>query len=47
MLIGIIADLHANLEASRAVFAELDGIKPDTVVCLGDVAGYKREPETR
>jgi len=44
MLIGIIADLHANLEATRAVFDELDRIAPDKIVCLGDLAGYNANP---
>jgi len=44
MLIGIIADLHANLEATRAVFDELDRIGPDRIVCLGDLAGYNANP---
>jgi len=44
MLIGIIADLHANLEATRAVFKELDQRKPDKVFCLGDLSGYNSEP---
>ncbi len=44
MLIGIIADLHANLEATLAVFERLDEIGPDTVVCLGDLVGYNANP---
>jgi len=44
MLIGIISDLHANLEATQAVFAKLDAIGPDRIVCLGDVAGYGANP---
>lgn len=44
MLFGIIADLHANLEATLAVFNELDKIGPDGLVCLGDLAGYNANP---
>jgi diadenosine tetraphosphatase ApaH/serine/threonine PP2A family protein phosphatase len=44
MLIGIIADLHANLEATRAVLQELDRVGPKRVICLGDVAGYYADP---
>jgi diadenosine tetraphosphatase ApaH/serine/threonine PP2A family protein phosphatase len=44
MLIGIIADLHANLEATLAVFDRLDGIGPDRIVCLGDLVGYNADP---
>jgi diadenosine tetraphosphatase ApaH/serine/threonine PP2A family protein phosphatase len=44
MLIGIVTDIHANLEAAVAVFDELDTVKPDKIVCLGDVAGYNANP---
>lgn len=44
MLLAIIADLHANLEASQAVFAQLDEIRPDRVICLGDITGYYSNP---
>ncbi len=44
MLIGIIADLHANLEATRAVFDKLDELGPDRIICLGDLAGYNANP---
>lgn len=44
MLLGIIADLHANLEASEAVLRQLDAMRPDRVICLGDVTGYYANP---
>lgn len=44
MLVGIIADLHANLEATQAVLREIDRIRPDRVVCLGDITGYYANP---
>jgi len=44
MLIGIISDLHANLEATLAVLGKLEAIAPDQIVCLGDVAGYNANP---
>lgn len=44
MRLGVIADLHSNLEATRAVFAVLDEIQPDAIVCLGDLAGYNASP---
>jgi len=43
MRIAIIADLHANLEATQAVFKEIDNRSPDKVFCLGDLAGYNTE----
>ena len=44
MLIAIIADLHANLEAVTAVLAEIERRRPDKVFCLGDLAGYNANP---
>ena len=44
MLVGIIADLHANLEATRAVLKELDRVNPDQIICLGDITGYYANP---
>jgi predicted phosphodiesterase len=40
--IGIVSDIHGNLEAFRAV---LDAIQPfDQLWCLGDVVGYGPDP---
>lgn len=44
MLIAIIADLHSNLEATEAVFNEIDKRNPDRIVCLGDLTGYNASP---
>ncbi len=44
MLIAIITDLHANLEATQAVFREIDKRKPDHIICLGDLTGYNANP---
>lgn len=44
MLVGIIADLHANLEATQAVLHQLDLIRPKKIVCLGDITGYYANP---
>ncbi|HIJ73259.1 MAG TPA: metallophosphoesterase, partial [Candidatus Hydrogenedentes bacterium] len=44
MLVAIIADLHANLEAVEAVFREIDRRNPDKVFCLGDLTGYNSDP---
>ena len=42
---ALIADLHANLEATEAVLADIDrqGIKE--IVCLGDIVGYGPDPD--
>lgn len=39
----IVADLHSNLEALRAVLKDAEG-QYDEVVCCGDVAGYGGSP---
>jgi diadenosine tetraphosphatase ApaH/serine/threonine PP2A family protein phosphatase len=40
MRIGIISDIHANLEALTQSLAALERHRPDKVICLGDVVGY-------
>jgi diadenosine tetraphosphatase ApaH/serine/threonine PP2A family protein phosphatase len=40
MRIGIISDIHSNLEALSQALAALERHRPDRVVCLGDVVGY-------
>lgn len=44
MRIGVISDVHANLEALDAVLAEIDRECPDALVCLGDFVGYGPDP---
>jgi predicted phosphodiesterase len=41
---GIIADIHANLEALEKCFTFLEGEKVDEILCLGDVIGYNADP---
>jgi predicted phosphodiesterase len=38
MKIGILADIHSNLEALQVALEKLAGV--DRIVCLGDVVGY-------
>lgn len=45
MKIGVISDIHGNLEAFRAVLEDMDGQELDEIVCLGDNVGYGPEPE--
>lgn len=45
MRIGIISDIHANLEAFQRVLEDLDMQQPDRVFCCGDSVGYGPEPE--
>ena len=42
MTYGLISDIHGNLEALKAVLAELAGV--DGFVCLGDTVGYGPDP---
>ena len=44
MKIGIIADIHSNLEALDAVLSALKKEKVDRTICLGDVVGYGPDP---
>jgi putative phosphoesterase len=44
MRIAIISDIHANLPALEAVWADLDAQEPDAVFCLGDLVGYGAHP---
>ena len=43
MRYAILSDVHANLEALRAVLADAEG-RVDGVLCLGDVVGYGADP---
>ncbi len=45
MKIGIISDIHANLEACKRVLDDIDLQQPDRVFCCGDSIGYGPEPE--
>lgn len=40
----ILSDLHANLEATRAVLADATVRGYDRAVCLGDIVGYGASP---
>ena len=43
-MLAIISDLHANVEALTAVFADIAQQKVDKIYCLGDVVGYGPDP---
>lgn len=45
MRIAIIADIHANLPALRAVLDDIDAIACDAVYCVGDVVGRGPHPD--
>ena len=44
MKIGLISDIHGNLEALTAVLRSLEERKVDRLYCLGDVVGYGANP---
>jgi predicted phosphodiesterase len=44
MRIALFSDIHANLPALEAFFADLDTRKPDAIYCLGDLVGYNIWP---
>ncbi|NOR04788.1 MAG: metallophosphoesterase [Deltaproteobacteria bacterium] len=45
MRLGIISDIHGNLEALKQVLADIDQSELNGVACLGDNIGYGPEPE--
>lgn len=44
MVHAIVSDIHGNLEALEAVLADLESVRPASVVCLGDFVGYGASP---
>jgi predicted phosphodiesterase len=44
MKLALFSDIHANLPALEAFFADLEIRKPDAVYCLGDLVGYNIWP---
>lgn len=44
MLLRVLSDIHGNLAALKAVLEDAAGVKADSTVCLGDIAGYGSHP---
>lgn len=44
MRIAIISDIHSNIQALDAIIENIDGQKPDLIVCTGDLVGYGANP---
>jgi predicted phosphodiesterase len=44
MRFAVFGDIHANLEALRAVLADAEARKCTHYVCLGDIVGYNANP---
>jgi len=42
--IAVLSDIHANLHALQAVWADLESQRPQAVYCLGDLVGYGAFP---
>jgi len=45
MRIAIVSDIHSNLAAFEEVLADIDRVKADRIVSLGDNIGYGPDPE--
>lgn len=43
--IGVISDIHANIDALDAVFSDMKKKNIDTVLCTGDIVGYHTFPD--
>jgi predicted phosphodiesterase len=44
MRIGIISDIHGNLQALEAVLADMESRRCDALCCVGDLVGYAPFP---
>ena len=45
MRYAVITDLHSNVFALKAVLKEIDELKPDKIICLGDIVGNGAYPD--
>ncbi|MBK8098285.1 MAG: metallophosphoesterase family protein [Planctomycetes bacterium] len=43
-MIAFISDIHSNTEALTACLQEIDRLRVDRILCLGDIIGYGPEP---
>ena len=44
MKTAVISDVHSNIEALTAVFADMEQAAIERVICLGDIVGYGADP---
>ena len=42
---GVLGDIHGNREALDAALAQLDCLRLDHIVCVGDIVGYNADPD--
>lgn len=45
MRIAIFSDVHANIDALRAVLSHIEAQRVDALACLGDIVGYGAAPQ--
>ena len=45
MKVGVITDIHNNVEALNAVLNELYALKVEKIICCGDIIGIGPRPE--
>lgn len=45
MKIGVITDIHSNIQALKCILKELDKIGVDKIICCGDIIGVGINPE--
>jgi diadenosine tetraphosphatase ApaH/serine/threonine PP2A family protein phosphatase len=43
--VALVSDVHANLPAFKAVFADVDRVGVEETWCLGDLVGYGAQPD--
>lgn len=44
MRYALVSDIHANLQAWKAVLLDIRSLKADQIICLGDIVGYGPNP---
>ena len=45
MRYAVITDVHSNIFALKAALKEIDELKPDKIICLGDIVGNGAYPD--
>ena len=45
MKIGIITDIHSNIQALNAILNEFDKLNVERIICCGDIIGIGINPE--
>lgn len=45
MKYAVISDVHANLEALETCLKKIEKLKPNKIICLGDIVDYGAQPD--